>query len=193
MDAQRLEDFEVVNILEDSGTATTKVVRDKKDGTMVALKSLPISSEDAKADIIQEMDGLFKINHPTISAYHSSFLDGQAMHTKREYMDQGSLFDVYMAAGPLPEDVLATIAARALKGLIHLHHDLNPPVIHRNIKPYNIMLNHNGEVKLTDFGLSKKLTSITSSSKTVVGGALDTKHGLACYMSPERINASKYK
>lgn len=54
-----------------------------------------------------------------------------------------------------------------LKGLLYLHHEKH--VIHRDLKPSNLLINHRGEVKITDFGVSAILTSTSALANTFVG------------------------
>ncbi|URE22285.1 mitogen-activated protein kinase kinase [Musa troglodytarum] len=73
-------------------------------------------------------------------------------------------------------------ALKVLKGLVYLHHERH--VIHRDIKPSNLLVNHKGEVKITDFGVSAVLASSM--------GQRDTFVGTYNYMAPERISGSSY-
>ncbi|RLN13149.1 mitogen-activated protein kinase kinase 2-like isoform X3 [Panicum miliaceum] len=73
-------------------------------------------------------------------------------------------------------------ALKILKGLMYLHHERR--IIHRDLKPSNILINHRGEVKISDFGVS----AIISSSS----GQRDTFIGTKNYMAPERINGKKH-
>ncbi|EXX79261.1 Pbs2p [Rhizophagus irregularis DAOM 197198w] len=98
-----------------------------------------------------------------------------------EYMDAGSLDKLY--GGGIPEDVLAKITFAMVKGLKFLKDSLN--IIHRDVKPTNVLVNMEGEVKLCDFGVSGQL--IQSRAKTNIG--------CQSYMAPERIiqgDASTY-
>ncbi|KAG5547378.1 hypothetical protein RHGRI_013163 [Rhododendron griersonianum] len=70
----------------------------------------------------------------------------------------------------------------ALKGLVYLHNERH--VIHRDIKPSNLLVNHKGEVKITDFGVSAMLANSM--------GQRDTFVGTYNYMAPERISGSTY-
>lgn len=72
-------------------------------------------------------------------------------------MDAGSLETLVRRAGPLPEGVVARIAADVLDGLAWLHRDRR--MVHLDIKPGNILLNSAGEPKITDFGISAGTTS----------------------------------
>jgi hypothetical protein len=108
-----------------------------------------------------------------------------------EYMDGGSLDALLSRAGPLPEAVLARVAADVLEGLAWLHR--HKRMIHRDIKPANILLNLAGEPKITDFGISVSLEPSASASLGHLGGAgCSTYKGTLCYMSPERVSNQAY-
>ena len=56
---------------------------------------------------------------------------------------------------------------QVLKGLVYLHHEKH--IIHRDLKPSNLLINHRGEVKITDFGVSAIMTSTSGLASTFVG------------------------
>ena len=95
----------------------------------------------------------------------------------------GSLQDFLKATRntPIPENYIAVIAFQVLKGLEFLH---NHKQLHRDIKPGNILLNSDGAVKLSDFGISKSLDNTANICDTFVG--------TATYMSPERAVGHDY-
>ncbi len=82
----------------------------------------------------------------------------------------------------VPEPILAKIVIQILNGLLYLYKSVH--LIHRDIKPANILINSQGFVKLTDFGIAKNLENTSNLSKTYVG----TRN----YMSPERILGKEY-
>ncbi|KAG3115351.1 hypothetical protein PI124_g1284 [Phytophthora idaei] len=102
-----------------------------------------------------------------------------------EYMDGGSLEDYVQSAseggGCLTEKEIANVAACGLKGLafLHEHHQL-----HRDIKLSNMLINHQGQVKISDFGISRDLESTLAKATTFTGTLL--------YMAPERISGGMY-
>jgi len=99
-----------------------------------------------------------------------------------EYMSLGSLADVTKRiGGKIPEVALGKIAVQLLKGLQYLH---NIHRVHRDIKPANIVLDLEGNVKLTDFGLTAELKSSLANCQTMCG--------TYSYMSPERISNNEY-
>ncbi|EEY59831.1 mitogen-activated protein kinase kinase, putative [Phytophthora infestans T30-4] len=102
-----------------------------------------------------------------------------------EYMDGGSLEDYVQSAceegGCLTEKEIANVAACGLKGLVflHEHHQL-----HRDIKLSNMLINSQGQVKISDFGISRDLESTLAKATTFTGTLL--------YMAPERISGGMY-
>ncbi|KAL4168227.1 hypothetical protein KRP22_011629 [Phytophthora ramorum] len=106
-----------------------------------------------------------------------------------EYMDGGSLEDYVQSAtegeegnaGCLSEKEIANVAACGLKGLafLHEHHQL-----HRDIKLSNMLINYRGQVKISDFGISRDLESTLAKATTFTGTLL--------YMAPERISGGMY-
>ena len=82
--------------------------------------------------------------------------------------------------GPVRVDVLGKIAEAVLNGLNYLYEQHR--IMHRDIKPSNILVNHSGEIKLCDFGVSGEL----------VNSIADTFVGTSTYMAPERIQGAKY-
>ena len=94
-------------------------------------------------------------------------------------MNLGGLEDI-MKLGPVPENVLASMAYQTLWGLGYLQHERR---IHRDIKPANVLINTDGEVKLTDFGISREMQTAML-AKTFVGSFK--------YMAPERISGGSY-
>eukprot|EP00897_Mesotaenium_endlicherianum_P002180 jgi/Mesen1/1990/ME000147S01081 len=79
--------------------------------------------------------------------------------------------------GGIPEEYLAEITRQVLQGLSYLH---RLHVVHRDIKPSNLLVNHSGEVKIADFGVSTTLDNTLAQCNSYVG--------TSAYLSPERIN-----
>ncbi|XP_017952365.1 receptor-interacting serine/threonine-protein kinase 2 isoform X2 [Xenopus tropicalis] len=100
-----------------------------------------------------------------------------------EYMPHGSLHTLFEKIPDVPWALRFRILHQVALGMNYLHHILDPPIIHRDLKPRNVLLNKMLDIQLTDFGLSKTLTSTSNYSS---GGTL-------AYMPPESLDDINYK
>ncbi|XP_042424337.1 mitogen-activated protein kinase kinase 1-like [Zingiber officinale] len=177
------EDLEVIKVIGRGSGGTVQLVRHKGQGTFYALKGIRMCiQETVRKQIVQEL----KINKASqcphiVVCYHSFYHNG-VISLVLEYMDRGSLADVLKQVQTILEPYLAVICKQVLKGLVYLHHERH--VIHRDIKPSNLLVNHKGEVKITDFGVSAVLANSMGQRNTFVG--------TYNYMAPERISGSSY-
>ncbi|PIN14343.1 Mitogen-activated protein kinase kinase (MAP2K) [Handroanthus impetiginosus] len=178
-----LEDLETIKVIGKGSGGVVQLVRHKWVGTLFALKVIQMTiQEEIRKQIVQEL----KINQasqcPNVVVCYHSFYHNGAISLVFEYMDRGSLVDVVRQVKTILEPYLAVVCKQVLQGLVYLHHERH--VIHRDIKPSNLLVNHKGEVKITDFGVSAMLASSM--------GQRDTFVGTYNYMAPERISGSTY-
>lgn len=178
-----LEDLETIKVIGKGSGGVVQLVRHKWVGNLFALKVIQMNiQEEIRKQIVQEL----KINQaaqcPHVVVCHDSFYHNGAISLVLEYMDRGSLADVIRQVKTILEPYLAVVCKQVLQGLVYLHNERH--VIHRDIKPSNLLVNHEGEVKITDFGVSASLASSM--------GQRDTFVGTYNYMSPERISGSTY-
>ncbi|KAK6120388.1 hypothetical protein DH2020_045868 [Rehmannia glutinosa] len=173
-----LADFDAIQVIGKGNGGIVRLVQHKWTGQFFALKVIQMNIEEsARKHIAREL----KINQssqcPYIVVCYQSFYDNGAISIILEYMDGGSLADFLNKVHMIPEPYLAAICKQVLKGLWYLHHEKH--IIHRDLKPSNLLINHRGEVKITDFGVSAILASTSGLANTFVG--------TYNYMSPERI------
>ncbi|KVH93995.1 Protein kinase, ATP binding site-containing protein [Cynara cardunculus var. scolymus] len=146
-----LADFDAVKVVGKGNGGVVRLVQHKWTGQFFALKVIQMNVEEsARKQIAQEL----KINQssqcPNVVVCYQSFYDNGAVSIILEYMDGGSLADFLKTVRFIPEPYLAAICKQVLRGLWYLHHEKH--IIHRDLKPSNLLINHRGEVKITDFG-----------------------------------------
>lgn len=143
-------------------------------GVVMAMKEIRLELDEAKfAAIIMELDILHRCVSPFIIDFYGAFFQEGAVYICMEYMNGGSVDKLY--GGGIPEAVLRKITMSTIMGLKTLKDDHN--IIHRDVKPTNILVNTRGQVKICDFGVSGNL--VASIAKTNIG--------CQSYMAPERI------
>ncbi len=156
------------------------VVRKAKwQGTDVAVKQLLAGalSESALEEFRREAAHHAKLKHPNIVILHGVCLEPQQYCLVMEYMPVGSLFAVlHDKIEQFPWPVRLIIINAIVEGLQYLH---NINMIHCDLKSHNILLNHDMQAKLADFGLSKVRENVAAT--TTVGGAAGTLY----WMAPE--------
>ncbi|KAF2396429.1 kinase-like protein [Trichodelitschia bisporula] len=144
-------------------------------GAIMAMKEIRLELDDAKfAAIIMELDVLHRCISPYIVDFYGAFFQEGAVYICMEFMDGGSIDKLY--GDGIPENVLRKITYATTMGLKCLKEDHN--IIHRDVKPTNILMNTRGQIKICDFGVSGNL--VASFAKTNIG--------CQSYMAPERIS-----
>mmetsp|Transcript_59761 Transcript_59761/g.192328 ORF Transcript_59761/g.192328 Transcript_59761/m.192328 type:complete len:341 (-) Transcript_59761:409-1431(-) len=155
----------------------------KPTGTALAVKVVRVEDKGKRSQLIMELHHLLRMakSHFLIQLYAAYVhKDTGCVHVALEYMDYGSLTDVKQKVNVVPENILALIMMQILEGLKTLHLSY---VVHRDVKLGNILVNSRGIVKVTDFGISKKLGDCA---------VCDTFVGTATHMSPERVLGEDY-
>lgn len=144
-------------------------------GIVMAMKEIRLELDEAKfAAIIMELDVLHRCVSPYIVDFYGAFFQEGAVYICLEFMDGGSIDKLY--GDGIPESILRKITYATTVGLRTLKDKHN--IIHRDVKPTNILVNTRGQVKICDFGVSGNL--VASIAKTNIG--------CQSYMAPERIS-----
>ncbi|XP_010500783.1 PREDICTED: probable LRR receptor-like protein kinase At1g51890 isoform X2 [Camelina sativa] len=144
------------------------------DDTQVAVKMLSHSSAQGYKEFKAEVELLLRVHHRHLVGLVGYCDDGDNLALIYEYMANGDLRE--NMSGKLSVNVLSwetrmQIAVEAAQGLEYLHNGCRPPMVHRDVKPTNILLNERSQAKLADFGLSRSFpVDGESHVMTVVAG-----------------------
>ncbi|EGT41885.1 CBN-MEK-2 protein [Caenorhabditis brenneri] len=153
----------------------------KKTGVIMARKLVHLEIKPSvRQQIVKELAVLHKCNSPFIVGFYGAFVDNNDISICMEYMDGLSLDIVLKKVGRLPEKFVGRISVAVVRGLTYLKDEIK--ILHRDVKPSNMLVNSNGEIKLCDFGVSGML--IDSMANSFVG--------TRSYMAPERLTGSHY-
>ena len=173
------ERYEVLGLIAEGGMAHVYRGRRVDDGTVVAIKILRdqyAHNAEFVARFEREADAAARLSHPRMVRIFDHGRDGDVHYIVMEYIDGEDLKTHLRRAGPLDEARVRTIGAEVCDVLEYAH---TMGIVHRDIKPQNILLTPDGGVKVTDFGIARALaaTGITETG-TVLGSVQ--------YISPEQ-------
>ena len=175
--------YKILSKLGEGGMGVVYKAEDLRLKRTVALKFLHpelTRDEEAKVRFIHEAQAAAALNHPHIcTIYEIDEHEGQSF-IAMEFIEGEGLKD-RIQKGPLPIDDLLSLTIQIGEGLHEAH---EKGIVHRDIKPGNIMLTSKGQAKILDFGLARLgvQTKITKA---------DTTLGTAAYMSPEQASAKE--
>ena len=134
-----------------------------------------------------EISLLRELRHPNIVQYLGSNSDDEHLNIFLEYVAGGSVASMLVNYGSLPEPLCANFVRQILQGLCYLH---SKDIIHRDIKGANILVDNKGTVKISDFGISKRveasnLLKDSSTPHLKRGGPRVSLQGSVFWMAPE--------
>lgn len=183
--------YRVLDVLGQGGSGITYAAEDQATGYHVALKELSLKglSDWKKLELFErEAQVLESLNHPAIPRYLDYFqVDTECdryFYIVQELAKGQSLADLVAAGIRFSEGDTRQIAIGVLQVLEYLH-GLNPPIIHRDIKPQNIILGDDGRIFLVDFGAVQSVYRNTVAFGSTVVGTFG-------YMAPEQFRGQAY-
>jgi hypothetical protein len=167
--------YRIAEVLAETGHSRVYRATDPA-GTVVALKELAFAfAPDAKAidSFEREAAVLKKLRHPGIPRFLNYFTDGKGvglrLYLVQEFIAGKTLSDVVTSARLGTKEALRL--GRALLAIVEYLHGLSPPLIHRDIKPGNIVLRGDGRIVLVDFGIAREVRVGGTHNATIVSGS----------------------
>lgn len=170
--------YKILDHLGTGGMATVWLGYDTILDRQVAIKTFKIDAndEDAVKRFNREAKAVTSLSHPNIVSIYDVENEGEFYYLILEYVEGMTLKD-YMIKNPrIPIETIVHIAKQIAEGLSHAHQN---GIIHRDIKPQNILMNENLTCKITDFGIARAYgdTTLTQTNQML---------GTVYYLSPEQ-------
>ena len=106
---------------------------------------------EEKANFIREVEIMYKLNHPNIVKLYSHFEDDDFCNFLMQYIHKRSVLDIITLPGKRPNLKLIASVMKDLLSAVYYLHKMKPVIMHRYIKPENILLDDNNTAYLTDF------------------------------------------
>lgn len=177
-----LDDYHIIDLVGEGGFGKVYRARRKGTGLVVAMKFIVKKGKNEKEirSLRQEIDILTSLDHDNVVMLLDAFETQTEFVVVMEYA-KGELFEVLEDDRSLPEDEVRSIAKQLVRALLYLH---SKRIIHRDMKPQNILVGRNGTVKLCDFGFARAMSCNTMVLTSIKGTPL--------YMAPELVQEQSY-
>ncbi|MFE3177915.1 serine/threonine-protein kinase [Amycolatopsis sp. NPDC059090] len=178
MDADQLiaDRYRLLERVGSGGMGVVWRAHDDRLGREVALKQARLSDVVSGRTLRREARLAAGVLHPNVVTFFDVAADGDELWLVMEYVPSRSLAEILAAEGRLPARKVAEIGVQisAALGAVHAH-----GIVHRDVKPGNVLIASDGRAKLTDFGISRSVrTDETVTDSPLIGGTPD-------YLAPE--------
>ncbi|WP_308634478.1 Stk1 family PASTA domain-containing Ser/Thr kinase [Paenibacillus silvisoli] len=170
--------YEIITRIGGGGMALVYKAQDILLNRNVAVKVLRqqfVHDEEFIRRFRREAQSAAALSHPNVVSIYDVGQEDDTHYIVMEYVEGNNLNEIIKERAPLQTDEAVRIALQICDALEHAHHN---QIIHRDIKPHNILIGKNGRVKVTDFGIAR---AVTSSTITQTGSVVGSVH----YFSPE--------
>ncbi|MDH4272017.1 MAG: tetratricopeptide repeat-containing serine/threonine-protein kinase, partial [Candidatus Aminicenantes bacterium] len=186
MIGETLGHYRVIEKIGAGGMGVVYRARDERLERDVALKVLPagaLADEEMRKSFRREAMALSKLNHPNVATIHDFNTEKDVDFLAMEYIS-GVTLGEKLHSGALPEAEVVDVGKQAAEALEAAHEQ---GLIHRDLKPGNIMVTPKGLVKVLDFGLAKLLRPSGTIDKTLTLNGTQAFSGTLPYMAPEQL------
>lgn len=171
--------YEILEKVGDGGMALVYRAKDTLLNRIVAVKVLreQFAGDDEFIERFRrEAQSAASLSHPNVVNIYDVGHTDSIHFIVMEYVDGQNLSDLIKTKGELSQHFVVSVAMQIATGLAHAHHH---GIIHRDIKPHNILITNEGRVKVTDFGIAQAMSSVNLTQTGVVLGSVH-------YFSPEQ-------
>ena len=173
--------YRIESFLRQGGAGRTFLARDILLSRIVVVKEVPIDEGAEVEKLLQEARTLGSVSHPNVVQIHDAAFAPDAMLLVMERVERGSLQDALRSGGSLDAEQGTRILLGVLAGLDAIH---VAGIVHRDVKPANVLLAADGTPKIADFGLARWSDAPTIQTSGIV-------HGTPGYIAPEVLAGEK--
>jgi len=150
-----INDFEIIKPISKGAYGRVFLVRKRATGNLYAMKVIKKSDtlhKNQQKNVKMERDILASVQNPFVVRLFYTFQNKEYLFWVMEYLNGGDLYSLLKAWGYMDEPIAKVYVAEVVLALEYLH---EKGIVHRDLKPDNLLLNSEGHIKLTDFGLSR--------------------------------------
>jgi molecular chaperone DnaK len=189
--ASKIGDYRLLKLLGSGGMGEVYLALNElteQTGALKIIRGHLVADAQAVARFMREIKSLAKLHHPNVVGVRTAGRVDNTIYLEMEYVDGENLDEVRRRVGKLSVADACAVVCQVAAALEHAH---TQNVIHRDLKPYNLMLTREGTVKVLDFGLAKWRHESPlggaggANFQTQENASLGTPH----FMAPEQLNA----
>ncbi len=161
--------FNTVSVIGNGSYAKVFLVKDKVTSEFFALKILKkenVEKRKQEDKVLVERNILKDVHHPFIISFRGSFQNQKKLYFVLEYCHGGELFNLISKRKKFNEEQAMFYAAQMVLALEYLHQN---DIIYRDLKPENVLIDRQGYIRITDFGLSRYNQSKANDAKSICG------------------------
>ncbi len=186
---QRLGHYAITSLIGAGGMGEVYLADDEKLGRRVAIKIVPESvsrDPEAKGRLLREARAVAALDHPNVCTIYEIGEHQDRPYLVMQYVEGETLFERMQRSGMTLNECL-DVATQVCAALEDAH---RRGIIHRDIKPMNLLLTPRGQVKVLDFGLARFLTPSDDGATDALKSRTGIVTGTAPYMSPEQLRGA---
>lgn len=155
--------FKIIGILGQGGMGIVYLAQDLTDQSYWTIKEQHVIEKNQEL-LYSEAEILGKLNHPAIPSLRLKHREGDMLYLIMEYVDGCTLEELIHSGQKIGERSIVDWFTQICEILVYLH-GLDTPIVYRDLKPSNIMLNRSGQIKLIDFGIAQEYQEKSASVK----------------------------
>lgn len=165
--------YEILKLIGTGGMSYVYLAMDKRLNKQWAVKEIKKTANGKNDEIIEnslltEANLMKKLDHPALPRIVDIIDNGETIYVIMDYIEGESLDKILCEYGAQPQELVIDWAKQVCDALQYLHSQ-NPPIIYRDMKPSNIMLKPEGNIKIIDFGIAREYKEQSLADTKVLG------------------------